>query len=108
MKKWLTVFSLAACLMIFSAVPAFANNATRMYDTPADDVRHGVNQGINATNRALGTDINRIDNGNTVRTNNYRTNAVDNDDGFDWGWLGLLGLIGLAGMRNRGRERDHA
>lgn len=23
------------------------------------------------------------------------------DDGLDWGWLGLLGLIGLAGLRGR-------
>ncbi len=24
-----------------------------------------------------------------------------NNDGFDWGWLGLLGLLGLAGLRRR-------
>ncbi|MBD2310918.1 WGxxGxxG-CTERM domain-containing protein [Desertifilum sp. FACHB-1129] len=23
------------------------------------------------------------------------------DDGFDWGWLGLLGLIGLAGLMRK-------
>jgi len=33
--------------------------------------------------------------------------AYANDDGMDWGWLGLLGLLGLAGMRNRDREREH-
>ncbi len=27
--------------------------------------------------------------------------TVQQDDGFDWGWLGLLGLIGLAGLRRR-------
>ncbi|PZU93361.1 MAG: hypothetical protein DCF32_23305 [Leptolyngbya sp.] len=34
------------------------------------------------------------------------TTTDDNydDDGFDWGWLGLLGLIGLAGLK--GRDRD--
>jgi MYXO-CTERM domain-containing protein len=31
--------------------------------------------------------------------------AVEQDDGFDWGWLGLLGLLGLAGLS--GRKRDH-
>ncbi|MFD0670783.1 WGxxGxxG family protein [Cohnella sp. GCM10027633] len=42
---------------------------------------------------------------NGVRTNNYRAAAAtDNDDGFDWGWLGLLGLLGLAGMRGRSRD----
>lgn len=28
------------------------------------------------------------------------------DDGFDWGWLGLLGLIGLAGLAGRSKDRD--
>lgn len=32
------------------------------------------------------------------------TTVMDDDDGFDWGWLGLLGLIGLAGLK--GRDRD--
>ena len=27
--------------------------------------------------------------------------TVQQDDGFDWGWLGLLGLAGLAGLRRR-------
>ncbi|PSN11898.1 hypothetical protein C7293_22455 [filamentous cyanobacterium CCT1] len=27
------------------------------------------------------------------------------DDGFDWGWLGLLGLLGLAGLAGRNRDR---
>ena len=27
-----------------------------------------------------------------------------NDDGFDWGWLGLLGLLGLAGLAGRNRR----
>lgn len=30
---------------------------------------------------------------------------VEEDDGFDWGWLGLLGLIGLAGLK--GKSEDH-
>lgn len=31
--------------------------------------------------------------------------AVDTqDDGFDWGWLGLIGLAGLAGLAGRKRE----
>lgn len=31
--------------------------------------------------------------------------ATEQNDGFDWGWLGLLGLLGLAGLS--GRRRDH-
>lgn len=26
------------------------------------------------------------------------------DDGFDWGWLGLLGLAGLAGLKRKEPE----
>ena len=29
------------------------------------------------------------------------TPATTQDDGFDWGWIGLLGLAGLAGLRGR-------
>jgi len=37
---------------------------------------------------------------NVTTTDNY------DDDGFDWGWLGLLGLIGLAGLKGKDRDRD--
>ncbi len=33
--------------------------------------------------------------------------AVEEDDGFDYGWLGLLGLLGLAGLARRRDRRDH-
>jgi hypothetical protein len=31
-------------------------------------------------------------------------NNANDDDGFDWGWLGLLGLIGLAGLAGKRNE----
>lgn len=34
------------------------------------------------------------------------TTVQTDDDGFDWGWLGLLGLLGLAGLAGRKRD-DH-
>ncbi|MBE7900683.1 WGxxGxxG-CTERM domain-containing protein [Paenibacillus polymyxa] len=40
-------------------------------------------------------------NNSTYNANSVRTNAVDNDNDMDWGWIGLLGLLGLAGMRKR-------
>ncbi|MEV5024840.1 WGxxGxxG family protein [Paenibacillus sp. LPE1-1-1.1] len=55
---------------------------------------------------AIPASADRANNGTTVNANNYRTTAATDDDGIDWGWLGLLGLLGLAGARNRGRERD--
>lgn len=30
----------------------------------------------------------------------------EEDDGFDWGWLGLLGLAGLAGLAKRGNTES--
>jgi hypothetical protein len=41
-------------------------------------------------------------------TNTAPSQGVDNttrdDNGFDWGWLGLLGLAGLAGLIPRKHE----
>lgn len=34
------------------------------------------------------------------------TPIVEEDNDFDWGWLGLLGLIGLAGLAGKKRH-DH-
>ena len=31
----------------------------------------------------------------------------EEDDGFDWGWLGLLGLAGLAGLKSKEPEVIH-
>ncbi|MDX2213888.1 MAG: WGxxGxxG family protein [Oculatellaceae cyanobacterium bins.114] len=33
------------------------------------------------------------------------TDTDAEDDGFDWGWLGLLGLIGLAGLNRKNDDR---
>ncbi|MDZ4870937.1 MAG: hypothetical protein CLLPBCKN_000325 [Chroococcidiopsis cubana SAG 39.79] len=30
----------------------------------------------------------------------------DDDDGFDWGWLGLIGLFGLAGLGGKNKRRE--
>jgi MYXO-CTERM domain-containing protein len=34
--------------------------------------------------------------------------VVREDDGFDWGWLGLLGLLGLAGLAGKSRREPTA
>lgn len=129
MKKTVLMLSLMVCFMLAAAVPAFADNmnrnnagtyGTNNNGTVGNEIRQDVNRGISNTNRALGTDIDPIDgvnndrvgmnNGrvgmNNYRANNVRANAAGDDDGFDWGWLGLLGLLGLAGMRSRDREHD--
>ncbi|MBE9215988.1 WGxxGxxG-CTERM domain-containing protein [Plectonema cf. radiosum LEGE 06105] len=30
----------------------------------------------------------------------------EDNDSFDWGWLGLLGLLGLAGLTGRNKRND--
>jgi hypothetical protein len=43
----------------------------------------------------------------TDSTNQGVSNAdYNNDNDFDWGWLGLLGLAGLAGLAGRKRHDD--
>ena len=32
---------------------------------------------------------------------------IEQDDGMDWGWLGLLGLLGLLGMKGKKHDHDH-
>ncbi|NJO39743.1 MAG: WGxxGxxG-CTERM domain-containing protein [Cyanobacteria bacterium CRU_2_1] len=39
-------------------------------------------------------------------TDDTTTDVVEEDNDFDWGWLGLLGLLGLAGLAGRKRD-DH-
>ena len=33
--------------------------------------------------------------------------AVVEEDGFDWGWLGLLGLLGLAGLAGKNKQTHY-
>ncbi|MBV6621990.1 MAG: hypothetical protein KI793_03385 [Rivularia sp. (in: Bacteria)] len=42
----------------------------------------------------------------TLDTDVDRTVTVREDDGFDWGWLGLLGLLGLGGLAGRNKNRE--
>ena len=35
------------------------------------------------------------------------TEATSEDEGTDYGWIGLLGLAGLAGLRGRKRDDRH-
>lgn len=49
---------------------------------------------------------NRDYNNNGVITRDVTTTTddINNDEGFDWEWIGLLGLAGLLGLRRRERE----
>ena len=44
----------------------------------------------------------------TQRNGDVQSADTNNDDDFDWGWLGLLGLAGLAGLAGKKhRETVH-
>lgn len=96
------------------------NTAGTLGSTMNGDYNGGVSDTANADrNGLLGTrngwfGANANDNGGTSGTtlsaydytntgNGYTALATDND-GIDWGWLGLLGLLGLAGIRSRRGE----
>lgn len=42
----------------------------------------------------------------TAPRTDVETASYDNDNDFDWGWLGLLGLAGLAGLAGRKRHDE--
>ena len=35
------------------------------------------------------------------------TTTAEQDEGMDWGWIGLLGLLGLGGLMRGNDRRDH-
>ncbi|PZO17601.1 MAG: hypothetical protein DCF25_10915 [Leptolyngbya foveolarum] len=43
-----------------------------------------------------------------VDPNGVVTVPATDDDGFDWGWLGLIGLAGLAGLKGRDHDNNRA
>ncbi|TYP73747.1 WGxxGxxG family protein [Paenibacillus methanolicus] len=95
MKKQLVALSLLATLSLSGVSTVSADNMT-----DNNNVNQGRTQGYGANDtRMMNTYGN---NGN----NNLRAYAATDDDGFEWGWLGLLGLLGLAGMRAKDRHRD--
>ncbi|MFC6331614.1 WGxxGxxG family protein [Paenibacillus septentrionalis] len=112
MKKLISLAFAFALLFTLPSVSAHAmtNNQTnakqsRMTDSTINDVNnYQTNDGAANNFRANNTTNNQSDRYRAT-ANNYRTNAVDNDRGNNWGWLGLLGLTGLLGLRSRQRER---
>lgn len=37
-----------------------------------------------------------------------REGIYEDDNDFDWGWLGLIGLLGLAGLAGKSRRNNDA
>ncbi|MBD0267363.1 WGxxGxxG family protein [Pseudanabaena sp. FACHB-2040] len=87
LTKWFGASALALSLAVLpSAMPAAAQTTT--------------GTGTTDTTTAPGTT------GTTTGTDPVYATETE-DDGFDWGWLGLLGLIGLAGLMGR-KDNDTA
>ena len=82
LATWLGTGALAVSLAVLpSVLPASAQTGTG-------------SDGIGTTSDGVGTTT---------------TTTENNNDGFDWGWLGLLGLAGLAGLKgkDKGKDRDN-
>lgn len=105
MNKKISLICAATLLSASLAVPAMADNSVLSSGDMVTATANGGRTTVNNGNGTMGTN-NNGDFGTTgnYRTNNYRAQAADND-GVDWGWLGLLGLLGLAGMRRKSTER---
>lgn len=80
LATWLGTGALALSLAVLPSI------------LPASAQTSSGSDGVGTTNDGVGT----------TTTEDY------NDDGFDWGWLGLLGLAGLAGLKGRERDDNHA
>lgn len=108
MKKFWMIFCLTACLIFVLAVPAFADTARtgKVNDYTNRNIGNSVpDTGMRPDNGTVDTTRGFDANNDTaLNVNNYRTNAVDDND-MNWSWLGLLGLLGLMGLRGRDRER---
>ncbi|MDR6553807.1 WGxxGxxG family protein [Paenibacillus qinlingensis] len=92
---------------------------TNPIERGANAVERGVQRGANAVERGVDRSANMVDRmstksigttpPSTYRTNSYRANATtDNNNGSNWGWLGLVGLLGLAGLRSSNSRRDES
>ncbi len=42
-----------------------------------------------------------------VGTETGETFGEEEEDGFDWGWLGLIGLLGLAGLAGKDQRNNN-
>lgn len=96
--KVLLTFSLLCCFTLMLGAGIISAAGTNQ-----------VNSMTSLTAQSNLSSDNRSMNSNNMTSNsggNYRANATNNDNDFDWGWLGLLGLIGLAGMRGRNHDRN--
>ncbi len=62
-------------MLTLAPIPAYAQDTTDTATTTTDTATTGTDTTLQTTN--------------------------NNNDGFDWNWLGLLGLLGLAGLSGR-------
>jgi hypothetical protein len=101
-KKALLLLTMTACLAFGSEVSAEMTSkgttGTGAYSTYGTTTNRSGNAG---TMSGYGTGTYDTNNYRAYNDNNYRTYATNDNNGIDWGWLGLLGLIGLAGLRGR-------
>ena len=94
MKKKVTAVALVGALALGGANAAFAQGTSPTTSVPTTVATTAPR----ATTAGSGTT------GSTVGTTQAPAN--NNDDGMDWGWLGLAGLAGLAPLFMRRKRED--
>ena len=95
MKKQVTAAALVGALALGGVNAAFAQGTS-----PTTGVPTTVATTAPRPTTAAGSGTT----GSTVGTTQAPVN--DNDDGFDWGWLGLAGLAGLAPLFMRRKHEE--
>ena len=107
MKKELLSLTLAGTMILGTSVVAFGQGTGSTGSTGSTGGTSvggtGSTGGTTGSGSTVGSSGSTSGAGSTAGTTAGTTN---NDDGMDWGWLGLGGLIGLAGLM--GRKRDDA
>lgn len=116
MFRRFSIFVVALITLVISAGVVHANTNGDTNDMRNNNIMNqrvvptpsaiGNNLGVNTDRVGPATTTNGLRNNTTFRTNNLRTNAV-NDNNVDWGWLGLLGLLGLAGLTGRNKNPEN-
>ncbi|NBD24418.1 WGxxGxxG family protein [Paenibacillus glycinis] len=97
-KKFLLTLLLIGCLTLMLSAGVLSAHGT--VSNQSND--GGMN---NQSYNSQGMNTNSY-NATSTAGGNYRANAVNDDNGMDWDWLGWLGLLGLIGLRGRSHNRE--
>ncbi|MFC4809355.1 WGxxGxxG family protein [Paenibacillus sp. GCM10023250] len=97
-KKCLVTFLLVGCLTLILSAGVLS-----AHGTVTNQSNNGSMSNQSYDRQGMNTD--RYHAASTTG-GDFRANAVNDDNGMDWDWLGWLGLLGLFGLRGRSRHHE--